>query len=97
MLRDKEPINKILSYTDKILLKKVLNLEDTDISRLRTIYETLVRRRRKKRRKGKQGKKGKKGQSRKIRGSLGMVPNPQGSRIRGTSSPTSLFVCCASN
>lgn len=47
MLRDKEPINKILSYTDKILLKKVLNLEDTDISRLRTIYETLVRRRKK--------------------------------------------------
>jgi adenine-specific DNA-methyltransferase len=47
MLRDEEPINKILNYTDNIVLKKILSLEDTEINRLRVIYETLVRRRRK--------------------------------------------------
>ena len=47
MLRAGEPINKILDYTDNIILRKVLSLGEPEISRLRLIYETLVARRKK--------------------------------------------------
>ena len=45
MIEENESINDILIYTDNILLKKQLNLEDVELERLRNIYDVLVKRR----------------------------------------------------
>ena len=45
MIEENESINDILMYTDDILLKKQLNLEDIELERLRNIYDVLIKRR----------------------------------------------------
>lgn len=45
MIEENKSINNILTYTDDILLKKQLDLEDVELERLRNIYGVLVKRR----------------------------------------------------
>ncbi|MFA6177492.1 MAG: N-6 DNA methylase [Candidatus Paceibacterota bacterium] len=45
MLRKKEPIDTILDYTDRVILKKTLKLANKDIKNIRKIYSKLVNRR----------------------------------------------------